>query len=279
MLITLLCLSFNIMIVALFAVLKRPQKQLPFELAQVLYEKAMTHRASRSKESILPQYKFYTALVGQLLKLETNYGLKLKTPLLEVRKAVLKDHQAFKSLKKLMIENLMQMLLMTGMTWGLLYFTGKILGSGVSNSLILVMAFWQLLGLSIFAGLYHYKKTQLFSAYPSYLMVFYRLKCFVLLGRPLESVGDITRLKNETTITPRFESIIPRLEHCLTLFKEQGLSFKDEVSELIDELWLFHNKDLKGLENYTGSLKLVIMPLFFFLPYLAFIMLIPAQYF
>lgn len=226
------------------------------------------------KEKVqLPQYKFYSQVIETLLHLGRQMGGNYQESLLFLREGLQVDRQFEKKLKELTLGTWLQIGMMMCLTWGFivsaLFLIEEIPTPKLQLSFILV---WQLIGVSLLPFTIKKLRVRYFADIGKLWQMLYVLRSLQKIPLSRSDVFMLAGVKDLSLIRQKsLGHLVKRLEDCCQKILKQGGSYEDEVTYMMGELRFQEKWHFELFEKRLGVLKLVILSIFCFPSYLAFI--------
>lgn len=220
----------------------------------------------------IPQYKSYTSLILLLTKLHQGMGVKLKGPLLSLKKNLILDLNFEKKLGQINLGVKFQFLAVTMVTWGFILFSSYLIELEISIKTAFFIGIMQILGI-IFFGFFKrwiYKKK--FLKFDLLIERFYLFHAEIEAGMSVSEVLLDSKIQDKALFGHReFNEIENRLHAAVERWKKNGISPKSEAFELIESLW--EKKEFKFTEYLKNleALKFVSLALFFLPAYFLYL--------
>lgn len=215
---------------------------------------------------ILPKYNFYTDLLEQLFESHRRLGIGIKKFIPEIRLALIRDLQFEKKILDEILSGVMQFLVIAATTWCFVFLSKSLVEITLDTATILLMLTLQLLGAVLFFYLVSILKTKVFTPFSKAIEELYLFSALLDVGLPLNEVLQRSAiLQGSLTSHKNFEQLALRLKKLVARMRESGLSPKDEVQEIIREIWHLQEVHFLKFTKMVQGLKFSILA-FFFLP-------------
>ena len=214
----------------------------------------------------LPQYKFYTALLFNLLEVHRRLGIGLKFILPELRVNLIKDLQFEQKIIGNIVGGNIQFLVITATTWSFIILSSTLAQLPLNFSDLAFILFIQILAFCFFNLAFFQLKKRSFLTYDEAIERLYLFSSLTEIGLPINQVLKESKiLEGDFLLNKSFRAISLRLTGLVTRWKEMGFSPKVETNEIIKEIW--HSKEVRfeRFLKHLDLLKFVILA-FFFLP-------------
>lgn len=218
----------------------------------------------RSKNITIPQYKFYSNLVEDLLYYQNQFGAKITKSLMEIRKSLRKDLKNVKLINGIIFGTLYQYCALSLFIWGFIFSAQSILNVGMSREEVLIIVIVQILGLVLFYLGYSSLYRRSFSLIECYLRSIYRFRLLLEVSRPISEaikISEITTLNNSKGLA----DLNGRLVLLAEGIKRVGRVSFEEFEACIDEVWDVYEVRLDVFMRHVSTLKIFLI-LFFVLP-------------
>ncbi len=230
---------------------------------------------------LLPEYKFYTTLVGTILSYSRNYGVPIRLILISIKKGLLKDIQFGKKISAELFSGVFQFIVVILVTWGFIFISCKLVPE-ISPDLLIInlIVFLQIVGLISYVCVYLYLKRREFNLFDSYFFELYALYSLSLVGISVTETLKIVSLERSSRVKyKKFIHVDTRLERLIIRWKETGITIKKEVLELIDEVWFLQESAFINIVPKLAFLKFCILAIFFLSSFLIYIFSIFSKIF
>jgi hypothetical protein len=238
-----------------------------YYIGQKLYNGLILHQSVPQK---LDSYKFYDSLVYEIDECSRRFGTPRNGPLLTVKKALVKDLEYDKKIYKIFSSALLTFLAAALITWMFSTYANQALRTKMSYSYILMALSWQIIGVSSFALILSRLRDRLMNRFGGLFQSFYMISLFSEVGMPIETL--LSSSKVDTLYSAKLkglDALKERLKSLVHAQQSHGLPIKEELTQLIDELWLLYGEYCQKLEKQVLLLKFIWLCVFFFSLYLA----------
>jgi hypothetical protein len=233
-------------------------------------------RGQYSVSADIPEYKFFSQLIEQLVKARKTYGCEIENIILEIRKYLRIDIKETKKIKESIFGGAFQYIVISIFTWGFIYGTYKIVYIEISLQDKLVLLAFQLLGLLLYFALAHFIKCKSFRVLNCYFFAIYNFRSLFSISRPISEI--ITAVKiDELPESKDLKHIKQRMFLLITELKERGRLNTEDLNQLIYETWDCFEIKLERFERFILILKLLSMALFVLPSFLAVMFLLMAK--
>lgn len=257
------------------SLLKKKQKTLPIigeiyrgeELLLAISElEARISLGIKFISGILPKYNFYTDLLEQLFESHRRLGIGIKKFIPEIRLALIRDLQFEKKILDEILSGVMQFLVIAATTWCFVFLSKSLVEITLDGATIFLMLTLQLLGAVLFFYLVGTLKTKAFTPFSKAIEELYLFSALLEVGLPLNEVLQRSAILQGSLMSHKnFEQLALRLKKLVARMRESGLSPKDEVQEIIREIWHLQEVHFLKFTKMVQGLKFSILA-FFFLP-------------
>ncbi len=233
------------------------------------------HRQELQMGGGLPQYKFYGAVIENLLELARRMGGHYQESFLLLREGLQSDKQFEKKLRETVIGISLQMGAMMFLTW--LFIAGALMLVDVKVrplSLLLIFT-WQCLGLLILPVMLRHLRVRYFGDIGKLWKILFTLRSLqkVPLSRSeiltLAGVQDLNYIKQKS-----LEELVHKLKEMCQKVLKLGCSYDEDLKYLMEELRFQEKWHFELFEKRLTVIKLALLSLFFLPSYLAFIFLL-----
>ena len=214
----------------------------------------------------LPQYKFYTGLLFNLLEIHRRLGVSLKSILPELRGNLIKDVQFEKKLRENIFGGNIQFLVITITTWCFIFLSSKLAELPLKTSNLVLILFMQLSGVFVFNSALKQLKSRTFAKFNQAIERLYLFTSLAEVGLPVsQTLLESKVLEGHLVEHKLFSPCASRLTTLVNRWKENGISPKIEASEVTLELWHLKEMGFGRFLKHLELLKFTILA-FFFLP-------------
>jgi hypothetical protein len=215
---------------------------------------------------LLPQYKFYTALLFKLLESHRRLGVSLKLILPELRINLIKDLQFEKKLMGNIIGGNLQFFVITATTWSFILLSSTLADLPLDPFVLLIIFIVQIMAFIVFNACFCAFKKRIFLSFDEAIEKLYLFVSLAEIGLPINQVLEESKMLEGKFMTNKsFQSFAGRLTGLVGRWKESGFSPKVETGEIIREIWHSKEVSFERFLKHLDLLKFVILA-FFFLP-------------
>lgn len=227
----------------------------------------------------IPQYKFYTTLLFDLLEVHQKRGISLKYILPELRLNLIKDLQFESKLKSNLIGGNLQFFVITLTTWGFIFFSSSMADLPLIFSDLMIILIVQILGILVFNLALKKFKIHVFNKFSEAIERLYLFVSLVEIGMPVTQTLNESRVLEGGLMKHKlFSQCASRFVTLVNRWKENGISPKIESQEIIKELWSLKENSFEQFNKGVDGLKFCVMA-FFFLPAYFFYLYSIFEYF
>ena len=220
----------------------------------------------KTTNEYIPRYKFYTGLLCDLIGFHQKRGISLRTILPELRLNLTKDLQFESKLKSLLLGGNLQFLVITMTTWGFIFFSSNMADLPLNFHHLIFIFVLQFLGIIVFNLSLRKLKKHIFNKFSQAIERLYIFFSLIEIGLPVsQTLRESQVLEGELMINNIFSPCASRLMTLINRWKENGISPKTEVAEIIHELWHLKEAHFERFLKHLDVLKFIILA-FFFLP-------------
>jgi hypothetical protein len=214
----------------------------------------------------IPQYKFYTGLLLELLGFHQKRGISLKQILPELRGNLTKDLQFEKKLKGSILGGNLQFLVIFMTTWGFIFLSSLMADLPLKISSLFIIFTFQTTGLLVFNLFLKRIKNKIFLKFDQAIERLYLFVSLVEVGLPVGQVlAESKVLEGDLVKHQAFSPCASRLMTLVNRWKENGISPKTEAAEIIRDLWHLKESSFERFLKHLDLLKFTVLA-FFFLP-------------
>lgn len=215
---------------------------------------------------MLPQFKFYTSLILQLFEANRLKGVGIKKFIPEFRKAILKDIAFEKKVISEINGGILQCLLITFTTWGFVFLTKSMIEIKLDFGITVIMLLLEIFGIITFLKLTAFIKKKCFEIYGTLLSDLYLFNSLFEVGISVNDlIAQSKLIKGEIVLDSKFKMIQTRFEKLISRLKETGISPKEEVYEILNDVWSAQEEEFIRFNKTLTAIKFLILA-FFYLP-------------
>ncbi|MBF0359989.1 MAG: hypothetical protein HQK49_03220 [Oligoflexia bacterium] len=230
--------------------------------------KADTEISSRD----IPEYKFYTVIILNLLEWNQQYGLDPKYTLKTIKRGLIREGEIDRKVVKEIKAAIAHFLVITLITWGMIICSQNIIAgmnagmnSGIKWHMYILLLALHGGGLIIFISLFLKLKELKLKPYQAYFELLYKnLAC-------ADSKLTFSSTNYSYPSMVALQHIDERLKMLMQYQQEVGVSIVDDLRELIDELWFVYHDALESLARVLTIIKFSIIIVFYLLPYFIYL--------
>lgn len=247
----------------------------PGEELESWLKKINFHRLDLPEYGRLPSYKFYSEVVEILLSLARRVGGTYQEPILFLREGLQEDRQFEKKLKEIILGCWFQMLMMLALTWAFMLGAMTIVEIPVSLTKLMLIGFWQALGLILLPLLLRFFRKRFFGDIGKLWKMLFILNSLarVPLSRTeiftMAEIQELKKLKQRSLM-----HIVEKLKDLCQRSIKLGGSYEEEVKYLMGELRFQEKWHFELFEKRLTVIKLALLSVFFLPAYLAFVFLL-----
>ncbi len=224
------------------------------------------------KDFSLPQFKFYTALIQNLLEANRVSGISLMKILPELKVEIQKDIQFERKILKEIHGGYFQFLIIIFTTWGFVFLSQKLVATVVDLKIYFLMITLQILGFSIFYFLMRLIKNKKFKPFSNAFRELYLFMTLTELRKPINTILTESNIQNGALFQAKCFSLLRvRLSSSVERWKNSGHSPKSEAEELIKELWYLQDEHFNDFLKKIQITKFILMALLFLPAYFIYL--------
>jgi hypothetical protein len=214
----------------------------------------------------LPEYKFYTALIFELMHFHRTMGTGIKKILPEIRQNLIKDLQFEQKVFSEISSSLAQFLIVTFVTWAFIFLSSSILDLPIKLYYSLAVISLQLTGAMVFSILLKNIKRKIFSPFYSSFSEIYIFSVLYEVGLPLNDALDRSNiLQGDLVAVPKLANLAERVLKLIDRLRQTGVPIGVEVGEIKQELWHLLDQDFTKFTKLLQMAKFFTLS-FFYLP-------------
>lgn len=226
----------------------------------------------KSLDLNIPQYKFYTSLLFRLLEVHRQMGISLKQILPELRINLGRDIQFEKKNRRIISGSNLQFFMTTMTTWSFILISSQMAELPLSPMNLFIIGLLQLAGIIFFNAAVRFLRFKMFNKFSDFIESFYLLMSLSEVGLSIGQVLHESKiLEKEALSDSLFRSIAERLTGLVKRWKDNGISPKAELSELISELWHLKEEQFERFLKYLEILKFSTLAIFYLPAYFLYL--------
>lgn len=233
----------------------------------------------KTTEIEIPEYKFYAKLLHELLEAHRKLGVNLKFILPELRSNVIKDLQFEKKMKGLILGGNLQFAAIIFTTWGFIWLSSSLADLPLNPTSLFFILCLQVLAIIVFN--FSIKKTQtlMFNKFSKVMEGLYLFTSMSEVGISASRVlADSKVLDGDLMRYREFSFCAQRMKEHVQRWRENGVSPKAGVSEVVREVWHLQELCFEKFLKVADLIKFSVLALFF-LPAYFFYLYSIFQYF
>lgn len=230
----------------------------------LLYQQTLSlnsNQLNKSKQLELIQYKFFTALISELIQSARKFGTSIHCYLPDIKKGLIKDIQMDKKIFTLFLGGVYQFLLIFILGFVFVGIMMKQLDKSIDLFDLIIPVSMQIIGLLSFSTLYIYLRKTRFNDLFLYLFKLYQIRTLAQAQMPLKKVFK--------KVSPDHLSAKGDLkffkEKVFLIFSEMRNSGEVDTRDLdiyINELWQYIDLQFEKFNKELAALKLLHLALF-----------------
>lgn len=216
----------------------------------------------------LPEYKFYTTLLRNLLAHSKQMGAPIKNTLFQLRKGIIADSQFEKKCQKGISGGLFQVLIISIFTWVFFFFSFSTVDRSFPLSLIGLILFLQVTGATLLLLLSNYLKKRDLRTFNQKFCALYCLQAYHQVGLPYSDAVNRSKIWGIFEQKDRVQNSLEERLNCLMENWRLGATgVKLGIEEAIDEVWFQLEEVYLSLLKKISILKFFILVIFFLSAY------------
>lgn len=214
----------------------------------------------------LPRFKFYTDLLEQIFDNHRRLGIGVKKFIPEIRMALIRDLQFEKKILDEILSAFLQFMVIGATTWSFVFLSKGLVSIPLDIFTVTLMLTLEGLGTLVFFYLMRRFKTKSFAPFCAAIEELYLFSALMDVGLPINEVLQRSGiLKGSLSGHKFFLNLFTRLKMQIARMKDTGISPKEEVSEIIREIWHLQEVHFHKFTKMVQVLKFAVLA-FFFLP-------------
>jgi hypothetical protein len=221
------------------------------DLAQRCLELMSGEHQSGSKLN-LPQYRFYTELMEQLMMNHLKHGAPIKKYLGKLRASLLRSALFDKELLGTIWSSFMQMGFSAAMVWGFYLLAQDWFQLSIELSMIVGLALFQIVGVSVFVYLVIFLHQRTFKDPMSLLKTAYLLHSLTQCSLPLSFI--LQSNQHREVVNKKYTQYLEELERIINTRLKKGMGCSELIQDYMDNLWLELSM---GKERYHSQLNML----------------------
>ena len=220
----------------------------------------------KTTDSDLPQYKFYTTLLLDLLEVHKKRGISLKSILPELRGNLIKDLQFESKITSGVVGGNLQFIVIAFTTWGFIILSSSLAELPLTFSILMIIFMFQATGVFIFNVLLKKIKNQTFKKFNQAIERLYLFHALSEIGLSITQTLQESQVMQGDLVTHKvFSPCASRLLGLINRWSQNGMSPKSETQEIVAEVWHLKESAFTRFLKHLDLLKFIILA-FFFLP-------------
>lgn len=220
----------------------------------------------------LPEYKFYTSLIIQLMQFHRTMGVGIKKIIPELRANLIKDIQFEKKVFSEISSSIAQFVIVTFVTWAFILLSTSILDLPIKLGYAVTIIVLQITGAIVFIFFIKKMKRKIFSPFYFSLSEIYFFSVLYEVGVPLNDaidksnimVGDLVAVPKLSVFSDRVLKLIDRL-------RQTGMPLGVELGEIKQELWHLQDQDFTKFTKLLQMAKFFTLSLFYLPAYFLYL--------
>lgn len=214
----------------------------------------------------IPEYKFYAKLLHELLDVHRRLGISLRLILPELRSNLVIDLQFEKKIKGLILGGNLQFFVIAMTTWIFIFFSSSLADLPLNPWDLILILIIQVIAVFVFNFLIKRFQRNIFSKFNNVIEGLYLFSSMVEVGLPNARVLSESRiLEGDLVRYGEFEFCAERMKEHIGRWRENGVSPKVGVSEVIKEVWHLQEMGFSKFIKAVDLIKFSVLA-FFFLP-------------
>lgn len=226
-------------------------------------------KGSYNQNKPVPSYKFYSKIIGELLRARKNFGCEIEGVLVELRKYLRLDLKEARKIKDSFYGGTYQYVFLCIFLYVFVFLLKKIVNIELDYLKLIFILIYHSFGLLIYFFACKLIQRAEFKYFDSYFNTVYLLRSLLLVSRPISEVIDRIKV-SKLAINNNFININDRLITLLRQLKHSGKLNLLDLDNLILEVWDTFEIKVESYERKITVLKLLLMS-FFILPSFLFI--------
>jgi hypothetical protein len=214
----------------------------------------------------LPEYKYYTSLIIQLMHFHRTMGVGIKKVLPELRVNLIKDLQFEQRFFSEISASMAQFVIVTFVTWAFIFFSSSILDLPIKWSFAIFILVLQLSGAILFMVFLKSIKRKIFLPFYFAISELYIFSMLYEIGVPLNDALDKSKLLTGSLVkTPKLSGFADRILKLIDRLRQSGVTLGIELGEIKDEIWHFQEQEFIKFTKILQVAKFFTLS-FFYLP-------------
>jgi len=220
----------------------------------------------------LLQYKFYTSLTERVLDYARRFGSPLRTTILELREALLKDLQFENKIRKEFWGGLAQFILIALVTWVFVGLSVGLLELHLAFSTVALMIFLQCGGILSYFFLFYFLRQKNFRYFDQIYSAFYGLLILAEAGLSVRlSLQESGIVETLAIKDKRFFFLFSRGRDLLERWQSKGIPLKGELKELLAQSKALEEAAFESFLKTLSVGKFIILCLGFLSAYFVYL--------
>jgi len=255
-----------------FSIRMKRSRPSPATVLEIWIQNHQLNPRQETKKNALPDYKFFTPLIKQLLYFRRTYGAEFQDAFNDLRASLILDQAYEKKLKSIVLGAYFQAAFIFFVTWTFITACIFLLNFKLNTLVALALLFWQILGLILFVLGLRMFRWKTFHQIEIFWFSLCTLRSLAHIPMSLNDIFSNAKLRDLEKINQK-ELLLLRdkiFEGCRMALKK-GASFQKELPFLVQELKQVEQRLFEQFEKKSQLFKLLLLAFFFLPSYLGFI--------
>jgi hypothetical protein len=227
------------------------------------YEAFQIYLLKPNANSDIPNYKFYTQIVSELLKLRKRYGTDVREAFRELKKASQNDYKENCNIQNEISGFYFQYVFVSIFTWVFILNFESTLELETSLFKTLGLLVWQIFGAMASWRIIVILRRSSFGLFSSYFKSLYILKSLLLSSRPVSEALDKAKFL-EIEASSKLSFVQGVIETILNNIKQYGIFHQSDIDGVILDLWGLYENEIHKFKKRLIGIKLFFIGFFIF---------------
>lgn len=225
-----------------------------------------------NEKIILPEYKFYTQLLIEILSHQKKFGLKIRPILKTIRENLISDLKFEKQINSEILKAIIQFIFISFITWFFILTAQSLVEIKVDHRLYFAIFGLQIFGLITYLVSAYYLKQKIFKPISEALMEMITFKCLYEAGVSINQIALQTDHLPKTFYTHKsFTSLVEYLTESIQRLEKMGQSPKEDLEYIIENLFSEMTNKLNLFQKSLGISKFLHLALIYLPAYFLFL--------
>jgi hypothetical protein len=230
------------------------------------------HLNKLNEEILLPEYKFYTELIYNLVELSKTQGIKLKSYLADLKEVLKIDQKNQKKINHEIKNSYLQFISISLTTWLFIFISKQIIEINVSPYLLFAICLIQILGFISFMFFIKKIEHKIFHCYSNAIKELLIFQSLIEASIPITSAIKTSKIGNgEFMSHQKFNEFSGYFFQSLERLKTEGGSIREDCKTTLKLVFESEEDDLTNFKKKVALLKFMHLALIFLPAYFIYL--------